>query len=165
MRNVVIHNHLPAPRRTRDALESVTAYYIGMPGDPEERKADALFKKYGGRSVGRGTMIAGRKPKRDIQYDVPEENVAALKKALRSAGFTTDRVRFARDAGRMEIHVTHPPSRKDRVASISRSLGGSSGAPIGRVYGTKASEFAYQLPDDKAQEFLLRVSEMGFEAS
>lgn len=63
----------------------VFAYFHGGPGGALDKAARHIFDGHNGRSIGAGMMMDTGE--RDIQYDVPDEQVEQCKAALEGAGF------------------------------------------------------------------------------
>jgi hypothetical protein len=69
-------------------MTRITAYFNGSPGDPMDRACNHIFNDHGGTPVGAGTWLVGEDAgERDVEYELPAENVEACRAALKKAGF------------------------------------------------------------------------------
>jgi hypothetical protein len=66
----------------------ISAYFFGGPGSDLDKACCAIFESHRGKSVGSGNMLTGiAAGERDVEYNVPKQNVEACKDALKRAGF------------------------------------------------------------------------------
>lgn len=66
----------------------ISAYFHGDTDGPLDKACRSIFEEHGGKSIGSGTMLVGPGAgERDVEYDVPSEEVAVVKAALKKAGF------------------------------------------------------------------------------
>jgi hypothetical protein len=69
-------------------MTRITAYFYGSPNSAMDRTCHHIFEQVGGKPLGAGTMLAGAAAgERDVEYDVPETEVAPAKERLIAAGF------------------------------------------------------------------------------
>jgi len=66
-------------------MTTITAYFTGLPGDDLDETCDAIFESYHAERIGAGTFLPTSE--RDVEYDVPESQAKACRKALKEAGF------------------------------------------------------------------------------
>jgi hypothetical protein len=72
---------------------NITAFFEGWPGDPHDHLCNSIFKRHGGEFIGCGTIVAGDKPERDVEYDVAETSANACAAELRANGMRVKRRR------------------------------------------------------------------------
>ena len=66
-------------------MMTISANFIGLPGDAKDRRANEIFKKYRGRFGNTGTFM--ETGERDVEYDVPNKHADTCVAELKAAGF------------------------------------------------------------------------------
>ena len=75
-------------------MQAITAYFFGLPGSDQDKSCNAIFKNHAGKHMGSGTLLVGPSAgERDVQYDIPDDEVQNVRQALKEAGFRTMRSR------------------------------------------------------------------------
>lgn len=66
-------------------MKMVSAYFVDLETIDRGQQCREIFRRFGGVNGGSGTFILTGE--RDMQYDIPEDKVEPLEKALLDAGF------------------------------------------------------------------------------
>jgi hypothetical protein len=66
-------------------MVNVTACFRAAPGSDRDKECHDIFKRNGGVFVGSGTSL--ETGDRDVEFEIPKENLAAVREALRNANF------------------------------------------------------------------------------
>jgi hypothetical protein len=77
-----------AVKKIKPKLKRVTVVFQGTPGDAKDEAAQRIFDKHAGPNglLNAGTFL-GKKPERDIEYEMPANKATACVKELKKAGF------------------------------------------------------------------------------
>ena len=70
---------------------SVTAHFVGLPGDELDRRCHKIFEEHDGHVIGAGTLLATSE--REVEGSIPEDRVEETQAALRAAGFRVSEAR------------------------------------------------------------------------
>jgi hypothetical protein len=100
--------------RRDDTLTEISVEFNGSPGDARDLECESIFEAHGATFVHCGALLTSP-PVRDRTYDVPNENVRALKRALRAAKFRTVDIEFGQVGGQgapFFARILPPPGAK-----------------------------------------------------